>query len=59
MRQPWPWRVIASGAGEVATSATIRSRFDSLSPREREGQRALVARGLLNKQVAGELGLAK
>ena len=34
--------------------AELRSRFDSLTPREREVM-ALVAAGLLNKQVAGEL----
>lgn len=42
----------------LETSSIIRSRFDSLSPREREVM-ALVARGLMNKQVAGELGLSE
>jgi FixJ family two-component response regulator len=36
----------------------LRSRFDSLTPREREVM-ALVAAGLLNKQVAGELGTSE
>ncbi len=34
------------------------TRFETLSPREREVM-ALVTRGLLNKQVAGELGLSE
>lgn len=42
----------------LETSAIIRSRFDSLSSREREVM-TLVARGLMNKQVAGELGLSE
>jgi FixJ family two-component response regulator len=33
----------------------LRSRFDSLTPREREVM-GLVVAGLLNKQIAGELG---
>ncbi len=36
----------------------LRKRFDSLTPREREVM-ALVAAGLLNKQVAGELGTSE
>jgi FixJ family two-component response regulator len=36
----------------------LRARFESLSPREREVM-ALVVRGLLNKQVAGELGTSE
>ncbi|WP_109465195.1 response regulator transcription factor [Albibacillus kandeliae] len=36
----------------------IGTRFETLSPREREVM-ALVTRGLLNKQVAGELGLSE
>jgi FixJ family two-component response regulator len=38
--------------------AELRSRFESLTPREREVM-ALVAGGLLNKQVAGELGTSE
>jgi FixJ family two-component response regulator len=38
-----------------AKIAELRSRFGSLTPREREVM-ALVVAGLLNKQVAGELG---
>jgi FixJ family two-component response regulator len=36
----------------------LRSRFDSLTPREREVM-ALVVTGLLNKQIAGELGTSE
>ena len=36
----------------------LRSRFDSLTPREREVM-ALVVAGLLNKQIAGELGTSE
>ncbi|MBX9843607.1 MAG: LuxR C-terminal-related transcriptional regulator [Xanthobacteraceae bacterium] len=38
--------------------ALIRSRYDSLTAREREIMH-LVARGLLNKQIAAELGLSE
>lgn len=38
--------------------AGLRARFQSLSAREREVL-TLVARGLLNKQIAGELGLSE
>jgi len=41
-----------------AEIAALRSRYDSLTPREREVM-ALVAAGLLNKQVAGELGTSE
>src|SRR5262245_46365410 len=41
-----------------AEIAELRSRYDSLTPREREVM-ALVAAGLLNKQVAGELGTSE
>jgi FixJ family two-component response regulator len=37
-------------------TADIQSRFDALTPRERQVM-LLVAAGLMNKQVAGELGL--
>ena len=36
----------------------MRERFAGLSPREREVM-ALVTRGLMNKQVASELGLSE
>ena len=36
----------------------LRSRFDSLTPREREVM-GLVVTGLLNKQIAGELGTSE
>ena len=41
-----------------AEISELRKRFDSLTPREREVM-ALVAAGLLNKQVAGELGTSE
>jgi FixJ family two-component response regulator len=39
-------------------SAGVRERFTSLSPREREVM-TLVTRGMMNKQVAHELGLSE
>jgi FixJ family two-component response regulator len=36
----------------------LRSRYASLTPREREVM-ALVVSGLLNKQVGGELGISE
>ncbi|WP_422002484.1 response regulator transcription factor [Reyranella sp.] len=39
-------------------SAGVRERFERLSAREREVM-TLVTRGLMNKQVAGELGLSE
>lgn len=41
-----------------AEAATLRARYDSLTPREREVMR-LVATGMLNKQVAAELGTSE
>jgi FixJ family two-component response regulator len=38
-----------------AEVAALRARFDTLTPREREVMR-LVAHGMLNKQIAAELG---
>jgi FixJ family two-component response regulator len=38
--------------------AEVRARYDLLTPREREVM-GLVIRGLLNKQVAGELGTSE
>jgi FixJ family two-component response regulator len=38
--------------------ATMRARFDSLTPREREVM-ALVVTGRLNKQIAGDLGVSE
>ena len=42
----------------VEAGRDIRARFEALSPREREVM-TLVTRGLMNKQVAGELGLSE
>ena len=41
-----------------AELAAIRARFDLLTPREGEVLRLVVA-GLLNKQIAGELGMSE
>jgi FixJ family two-component response regulator len=38
--------------------AQLRANFESLSPREREVM-ALIAKGLMNKQMAAQLGLAE
>jgi FixJ family two-component response regulator len=43
---------------EDATLNPIRARMDTLTPREREVM-ALVTAGLLNKQIAAELGLSE
>jgi FixJ family two-component response regulator len=39
-------------------SSGLKVRFDTLTPREREIM-ALVAAGLMNKQVAGKIGLSE
>jgi FixJ family two-component response regulator len=44
--------------GENAALQSLRARYASLSRREREVM-ALVVSGLLNKQVAGELGISE
>jgi FixJ family two-component response regulator len=44
--------------GEHAERAVIQERFEELTPREREVM-ALVVKGLLNKQIAAELGAAQ
>jgi FixJ family two-component response regulator len=41
-----------------AETAALRSRFDSMTPRERDVM-GFVVRGRLNKQIAGELGLTE
>jgi FixJ family two-component response regulator len=43
---------------ERSQMADLRERYESLTAREREVM-ALVVRGLLNKQVAGELGISE
>ena len=43
---------------EKGELAAVRRRYESLTPREREVM-ALVVSGLLNKQVAGELGTSE
>lgn len=42
----------------VAQAASVQARFATLTPREREVME-LVASGLMNKQVAGKLGLSE
>jgi len=44
--------------GNEAEMQVLRDRYASLTPREREVM-ALVASGLLNKQVGGELGISE
>jgi FixJ family two-component response regulator len=46
------------GREQRAEAAELRSRFDSLTPREGEVFR-LVVTGLLNKQIAGQLGTSE
>jgi len=43
---------------EKSANGEIRARFETLTPREREVMN-LVVKGLLNKQVAGELGTSE
>ena len=43
---------------QQAETAEVRNRYESLSSREREVM-TLVVRGLLNKQIAGELGASE
>jgi FixJ family two-component response regulator len=47
-----------SALDHEAQMRSLRDRYASLSPREREVM-ALVASGLLNKQVGGELGISE
>lgn len=54
-------QAIAKDAGariERAKTADLRARYETLTNREREVM-GLVVRGLLNKQVAGELGTSE
>jgi FixJ family two-component response regulator len=43
---------------EERSSSDARSRFDSLTPRERQVM-ALVTGGLMNKQIAGKMGISE
>jgi len=43
---------------EQSLHADLRRRYDTLTPREREIM-ALAARGLMNKQIAGEVGTSE
>jgi len=43
---------------EKRKTSRLRSRYDSLTPREREVM-ALVTSGLMNKQIAADLGLSE
>lgn len=44
--------------GHLGDLAALRCRFDSLSPREKEVMK-LVTSGLMNKQIAGQLGVSE
>jgi len=48
----------ARARGERQELSELRSRFASLTPRERDVLKGIVA-GLLNKQIAGELGTSE
>jgi FixJ family two-component response regulator len=48
----------AEARAERAETEAVRARFALLTPREREVS-LLVARGLLNKQIAAELGTSE
>ena len=48
----------AAALASMIEDRALRDRYASLTPREREVM-ALVVRGLLNKQVAGELGTSE
>lgn len=47
-----------AGRRHKAEAAALQTRYDSLTPREREVMR-LVATGMLNKQIAAELGTSE
>ncbi len=47
-----------SGAYVKSSFARLRAQFKSLSPREREVMK-LVTAGLMNKQVAAEMGISE
>ncbi len=47
-----------SALGHAAQTRALREGYASLTPREREVM-ALVVRGLLNKQVGGEIGISE
>jgi FixJ family two-component response regulator len=47
-----------SALGQEAQTRALREDYASLTPREREVM-ALVVRGLLNKQVGGEIGISE
>jgi FixJ family two-component response regulator len=44
--------------GRVGDLSELRSRFESLSPREKEIMK-LVSSGLMNKQIAGQIGVSE
>ena len=57
---PWPPPCSAIGrrAKPDDAAASLRASYELLTPREREVM-ALVTTGLMNKQVAGQLGLSE
>ena len=58
MRLNRRWNGIGIARDQRAALEELRSRFASLTPREREVMRRVVA-GLLNKQIGAELGTSE
>ena len=58
MRSPPQFEWTRTGASEIAQHARLRDRYALLTPRERQVM-ALVASGLMNKQVANELSISE
>ena len=58
MRSPRRLSAIATGEKRSSGLSELRLRFDGLTEREREVM-GLVTAGLMNKQIAGELGLSE
>ena len=50
--------VIAFGVRASSAAAELKVQFDSLTPREQEIM-GLVTTGLMNKQIAGEIGVSE
>ena len=52
------WSGTGSGRQTAQTTFAVRTAFDTLTPREKEVM-ALVTTGLMNKQIAAEIGLSE